>query len=57
MNDDPELRAAIIKKFGEETYAGGVLNRKYLAGQVFSDPAKTGSAEFPCPSRHHPGRS
>ena len=40
MNEDPELRAAIIKKFGEETYAGGVLNRKYLAGQVFSDPAK-----------------
>ena len=40
MNEDPELRAAIIKKFGEETYAAGVLNRKYLAGQVFSDPAK-----------------
>ena len=40
MNEDPELRAAIIEKFGEETYAGGVLNRKYLAGQVFSDPSK-----------------
>jgi len=40
MNEDPELRAAIIEKFGGETYAGGVLNRKYLAGQVFSDPAK-----------------
>jgi dephospho-CoA kinase len=40
MNEDPELRAAIIEKFGSATYAGGVLNRKYLAGQVFSDPAK-----------------
>ncbi len=40
MNEDPELRAAIIEKFGSATYAGGVLNRKYLAGQVFSDPVK-----------------
>jgi dephospho-CoA kinase len=40
MNEDLHLRAAIIEKFGEATYAGGVLNRKYLAGQVFSDPAK-----------------
>jgi dephospho-CoA kinase len=40
MNEDLQLRAAIIEKFGQETYAGGVLNRKYLAGQVFSDPAK-----------------
>ena len=40
MNEDPQLRAAIISHFGEETYAGGVLNRKYLAGQVFSDPVK-----------------
>jgi dephospho-CoA kinase len=40
MNEDRELRAAIIEKFGDETYAGGVLNRKYLAGQVFNDPAK-----------------
>lgn len=40
MNEDLQLRAALIEKFGKETYAGGVLNRKYLAGQVFSDPAK-----------------
>jgi dephospho-CoA kinase len=40
MNEDLHLRAAIIEKFGEESYAGGALNRKYLAGQVFTDPAK-----------------
>lgn len=40
MNEDLQLRAAIIEKFGAATYAGGLLNRKYLAGQVFSDPAK-----------------
>jgi dephospho-CoA kinase len=40
MNEDPELRKEIIFHFGPEAYAGGVLNRKYLAGQVFTDPAK-----------------
>lgn len=40
MNEDPGLRAAIIAQFGEDTYAGNTLNRKYLAEQVFNDPAK-----------------
>jgi dephospho-CoA kinase len=40
MNGDPELRAAIIAHFGSAAYTGDVLNRKYLAGQVFTDPAK-----------------
>lgn len=52
MNEDPELRAGIIRHFGKEAYeggselsdsgaaAGGTLNRKYLASQVFNDPAK-----------------
>jgi dephospho-CoA kinase len=40
MNEDPDLRAAIGRAFGPEAYAGGTLNRKYLAGQVFNDPVK-----------------
>ncbi|HEY4107735.1 dephospho-CoA kinase [Puia sp.] len=40
MNEDAGLRAAIGREFGAEAYAGGTLNRKYLASQVFNDPAK-----------------
>src|SRR5258708_20646415 len=40
MNEDPELRAAIIAHFGKEAYTGDVPNCKYLAGEVFTDPAK-----------------
>jgi dephospho-CoA kinase len=48
MNEDPELRAAIIEHFGAGSYTGpdgqpdpgGQLNRKYIAGQVFNDPAR-----------------
>ncbi|HXB07559.1 MAG TPA: dephospho-CoA kinase [Puia sp.] len=40
MNEDAGLREAITQAFGADAYAGGTLNRKYLAGQVFSDPAK-----------------
>lgn len=40
MSEDPDLREAIGRAFGPEAYAGGTLNRKYLAGQVFNDPVK-----------------
>jgi dephospho-CoA kinase len=40
MNEDPQLREAISREFGAEAYAGGTLNRKYLASQVFTDPAR-----------------
>lgn len=40
MNEDPGLRAAIIAAFGPEAYAGGSLNRAWMAAQVFSDPAR-----------------
>lgn len=33
------MRAAVSARFGAEAYAGGALNRPYLAGKVFSDPA------------------
>ncbi|MCR2030944.1 dephospho-CoA kinase [Alistipes timonensis] len=39
MAESPELRAAVSARFGAEAYAGGALNRPYLAGKVFSDPA------------------
>jgi dephospho-CoA kinase len=40
MNEDAGLRQAIIRHFGEESYANGLLNRAYLAQQVFTDPLK-----------------
>jgi dephospho-CoA kinase len=33
------LRSKIIKAFGEQSYAGGVLNKEFLAAAVFSNPA------------------
>jgi dephospho-CoA kinase len=40
MNSDKQLKAALIKNFGEETYQGGELNRAYLASIVFADKQK-----------------
>jgi dephospho-CoA kinase len=40
MNEDPALKTQIVSQFGPETYAGGALNRSWLAAQVFTDPAK-----------------
>lgn len=39
MTDGDGLRARIAGRFGAEAYADGVLNRAYLAAQVFSDAA------------------
>ena len=40
MEEDGPLRRRLAARFGEEVYAGGRLNRKLLAGRVFSDPAE-----------------
>lgn len=40
MNEDPLLKEQLIQHFGAATYTDGVLNRKYLAGIVFNDPAR-----------------
>ena len=40
MNEDAALRDAIIHHFGAGAYTAGILNRKYLAERVFSDPLK-----------------
>lgn len=40
MNEDPGLRKAISLHFGADAYPNGTLDRKYLAGKVFTDPAK-----------------
>jgi dephospho-CoA kinase len=42
MNEDQDLRAAIIKKFGPEAYTAetGTLNRSWMAAQVFSDSTR-----------------
>ncbi|WP_315814523.1 dephospho-CoA kinase [Paraflavitalea speifideaquila] len=40
MNEDPLLRQQLLQQFGPDTYANGVLNRKYLADMVFNDRSK-----------------
>ncbi|HTR29279.1 MAG TPA: dephospho-CoA kinase [Puia sp.] len=42
MNEDRDLRAAIIDRFGPEAYSteNGTLNRPWMAAKVFSDPGK-----------------
>lgn len=40
MNDDQELKRAILQEFGEQSYTDGRLNRSYLASIVFNDPAR-----------------
>lgn len=37
MTEDGTLRAGITARFGAESYVDGALNRRYLAGRVFSD--------------------
>ncbi len=38
MSSDPALIAAIRERFGAASYRDGVLDRRYLASQVFSSP-------------------
>jgi dephospho-CoA kinase len=40
METDPLLQEALIAEFGAELYAGGQLNRPYLANLVFNDTGK-----------------
>ncbi len=40
MNENEELRSAIIMVFGEQAYTNNILDRKYISSIVFSDPAK-----------------
>ena len=40
MHTDKDLKAAIIKNFGERSYTNGELNRKYMATIVFNDKEK-----------------
>ncbi len=37
MERDEDLKLALQEEFGQEVYADGKLNRKYLAGIVFND--------------------
>src|SRR6185312_5070694 len=40
MNTDKDLKALLIKNFGEETYQNDQLDRAYLASIVFADADK-----------------
>jgi len=39
MNEDSQVKSAIIKTFGDQAYTQNMLNRKYISSIVFSDPA------------------
>ncbi|MFD2905249.1 dephospho-CoA kinase [Sphingobacterium anhuiense] len=40
MNKSDQVRLAVMQEFGDEAYSNGVLNRTFLAAQVFNDAAK-----------------
>jgi len=40
MNEDPQLKATIIKHFGSESYIQNQLNRTYLSSIVFNNKEK-----------------
>lgn len=40
MNEDPAIAAALKTAFGEASFANGMLNRSYLAAEVFSSKEK-----------------
>lgn len=40
MNEDPELKSAIIKLFGRRSFSNNSLDRKFISSIVFSDPEK-----------------
>ena len=40
MNNQPEVKAAIVNLFGEQAYIDGGLNRNYLSQIVFANPEK-----------------
>lgn len=40
MHSDPQLKASIIKNFGEASYKNGMLDRKYIAAIVFNNEEK-----------------
>jgi dephospho-CoA kinase len=35
--EDPEIRLKLVEKFGKSVFRESVLDRKYLAGKIFSD--------------------
>jgi len=40
LSNDKDVKKRIIQEFGEETFTGNSLNKKYLADKIFSDPQK-----------------
>lgn len=38
MNSSPEIKSALINLFGNEAYSSGMLNRRFISSQVFSNP-------------------
>lgn len=40
MNEDEIIKQQLVNHFGEAAYENGVLNRKFMAGQVFNNTEK-----------------
>lgn len=55
MHQDPDLKAAIIRHFGPDSYLDEKLNRAYLSQLIFSEPEKRellNSLVHPAVKRH-----
>lgn len=37
MQSDPAMKEALLKEFGDAAFRDGILDRAYLAGQIFND--------------------
>lgn len=40
LKENKSVKQKVIKEFGEESFAGNEINKKYLAEKIFSDPAR-----------------
>ena len=40
LSSDPEVKTEVINEFGAESFHGNIINKKYIADNIFSDPKK-----------------
>lgn len=40
LEEDPVIRKGLMNEFGDKAFEGGVLNRKYIAAEVFNNEEK-----------------
>jgi dephospho-CoA kinase len=40
LSEDKEIKAKVIKEFGEESFIDNEINKKFLSEKIFPDPVK-----------------